>query len=110
MTTPPPRLASHIWVNALVRRAAAANITATVLAKGDAMAGSIAIVQRMRGGNNAWYAATSDGALLLIGKATLSDTDVSQKVDRLRQTDADAWVVEVECEDIAQFSALLCLS
>jgi hypothetical protein len=105
--TPPPRLASHIWVNALVRRAASANIMATVLAKGDAMAGSISIVRRQRSGNNAWYAATSDGALLLIGKETLSDLDVSQKVDRLCQTDADAWVVEIECDDIVKFSSLL---
>lgn len=80
---------------------------ATVLAKGDAMAGSISIVRRKQNGNNAWYAATSDGALLLIGKETLSDMDVSQKVDRLRQTDADAWVVEVECDDVAQFYSLL---
>lgn len=80
---------------------------ATVLAKGDAMAGSISIVRRQHDGNNAWYAATSDGALLLIGKETLSDADVSQKVDRLRQTDADAWVVEIECDDIVKFYGLL---
>ncbi len=104
---PPPRLASHVWVNALVRRAAAVYVTATVLAKGDAIAGSIAVVRRRHTGDNAWYAATSDGALLLIGKETLSDMDVSQKVDRLCQTDADAWVVEIECDDVAQFSELL---
>jgi hypothetical protein len=100
-------LASHIWVNALVRRAATANIMATVLAKGDAMAGSISLVQRNRHGQNKWYAATSDGALLLIGKESLSDSDVSEKVERLRRNDPDAWVVELECDDVQQFYQLI---
>jgi hypothetical protein len=105
--TSSPRLASHIWVNAIVRQAAAANIMATVLAKGDAMAGSVSVVRRQRNGQNSWYAATSDGALLLIGTETLSDSDVSQKVDRLHQSDPDAWVVEIECDKNSLFQQLL---
>jgi hypothetical protein len=100
-------LASHIWVNAMVRHAAAGNITATVLAKGDAMAGSISLVRRKQNGANEWYAATSDGKLLLIGAETLSDADVSDKVERLRRNDPDAWVVELECDDVGQFYQLV---
>jgi hypothetical protein len=103
----PPRLAAHIWVSALLRRCAAENIMATVLAKGDAMAGSVSLVRRKRSGKNNWFAATSDGGFLLIGKETLSDADVQQKLERLRHNDPDAWVVELECDDVALFYSLL---
>jgi hypothetical protein len=102
-----PRLAAHIWVGALLRRCSAQNIMATVLAKGDAMAGSVSLVCRKRNGKNDWYAATSDGGFLLIGKQTLTDLDVNQKLERLRHNDPDAWVVELECDDDALFYSLV---
>jgi hypothetical protein len=106
MTTT-PRLASQLWVNAMVRQGLTANIMVTVLAKGDAMAGSISLVRRQRDGQNSWYGATSDGTLLLMSTEKLSDSDVSVKVDRLRQSDPDAWVVEIECDDNTLFQQLL---
>ncbi len=80
---------------------------ATVLAKGDAMSGSVSLVRRKRDGQNDWYAATSDGSLLLIGKESLGDQDINQKLERLRHNDPDAWVVEVECDDLKLFYNLV---
>jgi hypothetical protein len=102
-----PRLASHMRIGELLRRCASANVIATILSKGDAMAGSIYFVQHKNKDENDWYATASDGHLLRIGHDTLSDFDVSQKVERLCHNDPDAWVVEMICSDNEQFHRLL---
>jgi hypothetical protein len=99
-----PRIASHIWVGALLKRCRGIGVMATVLAKGDAQAGSISLACRKRDGRSLWLTATMDSQgdrAWLGGRDDYEDTEISQRLERLRRTDPDAWVVELESDDPA---------
>lgn len=97
-----PRLAAVVWVNALIRRVNATGDFATVLHKGDGVAGSVVLVhrrghetralQRLLGPSGAYEwraAATGDG--------------VDDWVQRQRKYDPDLWVVELDTPNPARF-------
>ncbi|MFZ4689459.1 MAG: DUF1491 family protein [Polymorphobacter sp.] len=99
-----PRLASGVKVSALLRRVAAAGGFGTVLARGDATAGSIAIVTRQAGvetllspmfgvsGSYEWVA-IADGAA------------IPAAMERARRNDPDLWIIELDIPDAARFVA-----
>lgn len=96
------RLATSVWVSALLRRANEAGAFGAVLAKGDATAGAVLLIARSRYGEvrayhrragldeNRW-ALAAEGAEAVDGYA-----------ERQRRYDDDLWVVELVTEDIAR--------
>jgi hypothetical protein len=101
---PGPRLASSVKVSALLRRVDGAGGFGAVLARGDATAGSIAVVVREAGidtllspmfaggGGYEWVAVASGDA-------------VAAAIDRARRSDPDLWVIELDIPDAARFIA-----
>jgi hypothetical protein len=102
------RLASSVKVAALLRQVSALGGFGTVLARGDAIAGSIAIVTREAGvetllspmfamhagaaGGYEWVAIASGGA-------------VADSIERARRRDPDLWVIELDIADAARLVA-----
>ncbi len=98
------RLASSVKVAALLRQVSAQGGFGTVLARGDATAGSIAIVTREAGvetllspmfgitGGYEWVAIASGAA-------------VADSIDRARRRDPDLWVIELDVADAARLVA-----
>ncbi|WP_426167037.1 DUF1491 family protein [Sandarakinorhabdus sp. DWP1-3-1] len=99
-----PRLASSIKVSALLRRVDAAGGFGAVLARGDATAGSIAIVTRERGETRllAPMLAMSGGYEWL---PVVEGEAIPAWIDRARQNDPDLWIVELDIPDAARFVA-----
>jgi hypothetical protein len=96
-----PRLASGLWVNALLRRLQAQGVFATVLAKGDAQAGSLTLVSRSRAGDYRIFTALSaeDGNRCWMAAPRSIDADAMRAwQDRLRQRDPDGWLIEIESD------------
>ena len=98
------RLTSAVKVSALLRRVDAAGGFGAVLAKGDATAGSIAIVTRERGETRLLEAmlAMSGGYEwheIAAGEA------IPAAIERARRRDPDLWVVELDIPDAARFVA-----
>jgi hypothetical protein len=70
-----------MWVGALLRRCRSDGVMATVLAKGDAQAGSISLACRRRNGRSLWLTAIIDSSgnrAWLGGRDDLSDGDISR--------------------------------
>lgn len=99
-----PRLASTIKVSALLRRVQAEGGFGAVLARGDAVAGSIAIVTRDRGETALLVPALGpDGGYEW--RAIAADTAIPAAIERQRRYDPDLWVVELDIPDAARFIA-----
>jgi hypothetical protein len=98
------RLASSVKVAALLRQVSALGGFGTVLARGDATAGSIAIVTREAGvetllspmfamtGGYEWVAIASGAA-------------VADSIERACHRDPDLWVIELDIADAARLVA-----
>ncbi len=98
------RLASSVKVAALLRRVSSEGGFGAVLARGDATAGSIAVVTRARGetcllspvlgadGGYAWRAQAEGEA-------------IPGWIERARRYDPDLWVIELDIPDAARFVA-----
>ena len=98
------RLVSSVKVAALLRRVSALGGFGAVLARGDATAGSIAIVTRDAGvetllspmfassGSYEWVAIASGDA-------------IPESIERARRRDSDLWVVELDIVDAARLVA-----
>ncbi len=99
-----PRLASAVKVSALLRRVGAAGGFGTVLARGDATAGSIAVVVREEGIERllAPMMAHSGGYDWIEVAAAAA---IPAWVERARQRDPDLWVIELDIPDAARFVA-----
>ncbi|KPF73755.1 hypothetical protein IP88_08725 [alpha proteobacterium AAP81b] len=88
-----------------MRRVSAAGGFATILARGDATAGSIAIVTRDSGGDERLLAPVMalagghDWVELAAGEA------IPAWIERARGRDPDLWVVELDIPDAARFVA-----
>lgn len=104
-----PRLNSGLIVNALVRRVGAAGGFATVLAKGDANAGSIIFVVQDRGAApQAWERGWDVGghaALVATGPTDGDLAAVTEYWQRRRSRDRDLWVVELDVAEAKRFAA-----
>lgn len=104
-----PRLATGIYVNALVRRVNQAGGMAMVLAKGDETAGALILVTREKGrysgilermltpkGCYAWTPVSS--------QVIENEQEVSDFCARRRRSDPDLWIVELDIADAARFA------
>lgn len=91
-----------MWVSALFRRVHAAGDFATVLVRGDGVAGSIVLIHRdRRGGVRALARTLGPGGYVWRTAATGDSVDAW--VDRQRGFDPDLWVIELDTPDPARF-------
>ena len=89
-------------MSALVRRVNAAGDFATVLDRGDDVAGSVVLVHRDRGGGQRALQRIGgvDGYAWRVGA---SGESVDDWVARQRRYDPDLWVIELDTPDPARF-------
>jgi hypothetical protein len=104
----PARLATHLEVNALVRRVGAEGGFATVLARGERDAGTLLVVvlgrdklsiayERMPqlDGTRAWSLARAEDAQ--------KPGEFAAYLDRRKAQDPDLWIVELDVRDPERF-------
>ena len=99
-----PRLASGIRVSALLRRVTAAGGFGTVIARGDATAGSIAIIIRDRAETRILEPVLAPAGGYEWREAAAGDA-IDGWTERARRYDPDLWVIELDIPDAARFVA-----
>lgn len=99
------RLVASVWVSALLRRAASEGAFATVLRRGDPVAGAVAVVLRPQAGPSSVLArvAGPDGSRWVEALAGADDAALEQWIARQARYDPDLWVVELLGEDAQRF-------
>lgn len=94
------RLASDVWVGALVRRAELGGAFAMILRKGDPRAGAVLVkVVDRRAGTVALYAEAVRGEgerVWMQPRRGADEAALDAYLERARARDPDIWVVEVE--------------
>ncbi len=95
------RLASSLWVGALIRSAELTGRFATVLRRGDPVAGAVAVVLRPRAGRLRVLVpvAALDGPQWAEALADADEAALSAWIERQVRYDPDLWVVELLGED-----------
>ena len=107
--TAPPRLSSKLLVAALIQRAEAQGGFATVLAKGDATSGSVAVILLERGANPRFFERLldADGRYRwhVSPRAPAGPGELQSFLDRARKFDRDLWIVELDIAASERFAA-----
>ena len=98
------RLASGVMVAALLRRVAAEGGFGTVVHKGDATAGSIAIITRDRGETRLIERVMAGGDGYEWREAAAGEA-IDGWIERARRFDPDLWIIELDIPDAARFVA-----
>jgi hypothetical protein len=98
------RLASGVKVAALLRRVSAAGGFGTVIARGDATAGSIAIIARDRGDSVLLEPALAADGRYAWREVAAADA-IDSWIERARRRDPDLWIIELDIPDAARFVA-----
>lgn len=103
-----PRLATRVWVSALVRRCNVQGVAATVIRHGYDEAGAVLLLARHRSGLCQLFGATQQGVgqqdsgqrawLSLTGREPASEADADAIIEKQRRFDPDLWVVEIETD------------
>lgn len=98
---PEPRLATHMLVSSLIRRASAQGDIATVIRKGDPTAGALLLITRIRGNILSLYEQfpTLDGARIWQSirlQAVESQEKLDQYLEQRGHRDPDLWVLELD--------------
>ena len=109
---PEPRLATHMVVGALVRQLSAQGDFATVVHKGDPIAGSLLLLTRCRGQNPALFEQFPGlNAAPIWQQIPIQDIDIEQQIteylDLRRARDPDIWVLELDVAFAERLSGLL---
>ncbi len=103
------RLATHVWVDALVRRVQVAGASAFIVQKGDASRGGVLIkVADLKGRAVALMPRTAmDGTRIFVDLSTQGVGPDEQSVDayvaKAKDRDRDLWVVEIEDGELRHF-------
>lgn len=104
-----PRLASSVLVSALLRRAEAEGGFGMVLARGDATAGSIAVVLVERGASPRLFERmlAPDSRYVWSESPQRPEDESALKalLERRRQIDPDLWIVELDIASSERFAA-----
>lgn len=109
---PEPRLATHMLVSSLIRRAEANGDFATVLRRGDATGGALLLIGRVRGHNLSLH----EQFPTIYGKrhwqeiqtqAIDSEEKCSEYLERRHQRDPDLWVLELDVAFPERLTGLL---
>jgi hypothetical protein len=98
---PEPRLATHMLVSSLVRQMAVSGDFATVLHKGDAIAGALLIVAREKGRNPKLFERfpALDGSRkweAVSHQNIDNEQKLSEYLDRRLAHDPDIWILELD--------------
>jgi hypothetical protein len=109
---PDSRMPAHLEVSALIRLAEAGGGFATVLAKGERDAGTIALVTMENGRNAQFYERMpqldSSRAWTLTRTEDIDNkANFSDYLARRQRQDSDLWIVEVDIADAARFVEML---
>ena len=100
------RLATSVWVNALVRRASAEGVYATVARRGDPIAGAVILIERRRDGRlTAWSRVTGIADAWTRALEADEEQPIQDYLDRQARYDPDLWVVELVTQEIQPFIA-----
>jgi hypothetical protein len=104
------RLAAHVEVGAIVRRAEAVGDFATILRKGDAERGSVLLVISSRGRHVACLervlAPAGGYAWRQVGPSeSASSVDLAEFLGKRARFDEDSWAVELDIADAERFIA-----
>ena len=93
------RLTAEFWVQAYLARLRLAGIPAFVVARGDATAGAVIVVQSPLDGTATLHQRLPDlmtGESRWTAMAQGSEAEIAAAVERQRRVDRDLWVIEVE--------------
>lgn len=110
-----PRLASHVLISGLIRKAEAQGSFATLLRKGDRTAGSILLLRREKGRNPALF----ERFPALEGPAgwaeiSMEDIEIEKKIseylDRRTARDPDIWILELDVPFVERFTDIIALT
>jgi hypothetical protein len=109
---PEPRLATHVLVSSLIRRASADGDFATILRKGDPTAGALLLAGRVRGQNLALYEQypTLEGSRNwqpLSEQAIDSEEKLAEYLKRRIARDPDIWILELDVAFPERLAGLL---
>jgi hypothetical protein len=103
-----PRLASEVLVKALIRAAEVEGGFGAVLAKGDVLAGAVAVILAERGVKRMLLERTlaPSGEYLWSdrGGAQRSEAEFTHLIARRRRVDPDLWVVELDIACAERFA------
>lgn len=101
------RLATNVWVSAMLRRADAAGVAGVVARRGDPVAGAVVLVARARDGRLAAWSRAQTGAEAAWTVALEAEADDEARLDeylaRQARYDPDLWVVELVTGEIQPF-------
>jgi hypothetical protein len=109
---PEPRLATHMVVSALIRQFSATGDFATVLHKGDPIAGALLLVSRIKGRNPALFeqfpAANDTRNWRPVFNQDIDNKQkISEYLDRRITQDHDIWVLELDVAFAERLNGLL---
>ncbi|AWI82461.1 GTP-binding protein Era [Alloyangia pacifica] len=96
---PEPRLATHVWVGAYLRRLSLLDIPAYVTAHGDDTAGAVIVKLATLDGKAVAFSREWDlmtGARRWATLAEGPEYEVDARVSKQRDFDPDLWVIELE--------------
>jgi hypothetical protein len=103
------RLASAVLATALLRRAESEGGFGAVLAKGDPMAGAIAVILAEKGRRKCFLERLlqPDGAYAWqeSGRSGESDAEFQSLLARRRKSDPDLWILELDIACAERFAA-----
>lgn len=99
-----PRLATHVFVGAGLRRCAAEGVAAVVVRRGHADAGDVVIKHYLLGQGFRVWVRVRTGAGKVAFRCVTGDTpgeeaEADEKIARRIAADPDLWVVEIESRD-----------
>ena len=103
------RLPTHVWAEALLRRAQIAGASAFIVQKGDASRGDVLVkVADLRGQASAYVPRTNiDGKRvfidLLVQGVGPDETSVDDYLRKARDRDRDLWIIEIEDREARHF-------
>ena len=105
-----PRLATGVYVNALIRRVNQSGGMAAVLAKGDETSGALLLITLEKGVNTGvWQRTLSlDGSYQwtpISSQIVENEQEISQICAKRRAADPDLWIVELDIAHAARFAA-----
>lgn len=102
------KLNARLWVNAIVRMAAAGGDFATIAKKGDETAGQVILVARRRNDHVQVYTRTMNSRgdyswTVAVASPPEELGKVNEYLDRQRRYDPDLWIVDLDTENPERF-------
>jgi hypothetical protein len=101
----PREIPTHLWVSALLRRAAAGGAFTTIVHKGDEERGDVIVKVTTERGKARLYAPAfnPEGPTEFERLDAETETEADALIGRRRKMDRDLWVVEIEDRDGRHF-------